>query len=164
MTNETKTEATSGKKKQRIVSPEVSAALAKAREDDSCDETFSNMLGAAYAAAKALRDVPGGARVSVGNCELTEEQVEAFADAFEVKVSRQVAEMPSGLDGPRIIYSFHGVYEAALSGGKHDVFIDGQGSRLATVEEAREHGVRVHDEVTTLTGDEAVSRMKGGAR
>lgn len=149
--------------KVRLVSPEVSAARAKAREDDLCDETFDNMLGAAYEAAKALRDVRG-ARISIGDCELTEEHVEAFADAFEVKVARQVSEMPSGLGGPRIIYSFRGVYEAALSGGKYDVAVDGQGSRLATADEARAHGVRTHDEVVVLTGDEAAALVKGGAR
>lgn len=120
------------------------------------------MLGAVYAAAKALRDVPG-AHVSIGDCELTEEQVEAFADALETNVTRQVSEMPSGLGGPRIIYAFRGVYEAALTGGKHDVIISGQGSRLATVDEAREHGVRVHDDVRTLRGDEAAALTNGGA-
>lgn len=158
----TNTTAANETSKSRIVSPAVSAARAKAREDDACDETFSNMLGAAYAAAVALRDVPE-ARVSLG-CGLTEEQVEAFADAFEVKVDRQVAKLGMGLGGPRIIYSFHGVYEAALSGGKHDVAVDGQGSRPATAAEALEHGVRVHEEVKTLAGDDAVALVKAVSR
>lgn len=131
-------------------------------DDDSCDEAFSNMLGAVYAAAKALRDVPE-ARIQLG-CGLTEEQVEAFADALEARVDRQVSQMPSGLGGPRLIFSFRATYEAALTGGKHDVGIDGQGSRLATAAEAREHGVRVHDDVTTLKGADAVALVKGGAR
>lgn len=148
----------------RILSVAHHDALLKAREDDACAPSpIDDMLGAAYAAAKALRDVPGS-RVSLGSCGLTEQQVEALADAFEVKVERQVAVMPSGLGGPRIIYSFHGLYEAALSGGKYDVAIDGQGSRIATADEARQFGVRTHEDVKTLTGDDAVAMVKGGAR
>lgn len=134
----------------------------RSREDDSYDETFDNMLGAVYAAAKALRDVPE-ARISLG-CGLTEEQVEAFADALEAKVDRQVSQMPVGLGGPRLIYSFRATYEAALTGGKHDVAIDGQGSRIATPAEALKYGVRVHDDVTTLKGDDAVALVKGGGK
>lgn len=149
--------------KTQFTKPAVSLALAKAREDDACDETFSDMLGAVYAAAKALKDVPN-ARVSV-QC-LTEEHVAAFADAFEVKVEQQVTQLGYGLnDGrPVVIYSFHGVYEGALTGGKYDVAIDGQGSRSATADEAREHGVRTHEDVKVLTGDAAVALVAKEAR
>ena len=122
-------------------------------------DEVNDMLAAAYAAAKALRDVLG-ARVSLGGCSLTEEQVEALADAFEVKVQRQVAAMAEGLGRPRLIYSFHGVYEASLSGGKFDVQVEGQGSRLATPAEARAHGLRVDGGVQTLTGDAAAAAME----
>lgn len=143
----------------RHVTPEVSAALAKAREDESCDETFNNKLGAVYAAAKALRDVPN-ARINMTG--LTEEEVAAFADAFEVKVSRQVAVLGMGLseNRPVVIYSFDAVYEAVLTGGKHDVAIGGQGSRRATAAEAREHGVQLDQGVKTATGDAAVALVE----
>jgi hypothetical protein len=146
-------------KKNPIVPAAHHDALMKAREDEACDETVSGMVAAAYAAAKSLCNVPE-ARISLG-CGLSEAQVEAFADALEVKVSRFVTMLTLFDDTtPRIIYSFHGEYEAALTGGKHSVAIDGQGSRAATVAEAREHGVRKHEDVTLLTGDDAAALVK----
>lgn len=145
----------------RVTSNEVLRAKAKLREDESCDDAFGELLGAVYAAAKALRDVPE-AVVSLG-AGLSEEQVEKFADALEAKVWRQVSLLDKA--GPRLIYGFEGHYEAALTGGKHTVTIRGQGCRLATAAEAREYGVRLHDNaVRTLTGDEAAAQVKGGAR